>query len=181
MDYTVVNLMEDLKDAGAYKCAVIPVSDIPFDRELRRFCEQNACGSYGRNYMCPPLVGDIDEMIEQAKGYSTAVVFQTVTALEDSYDVDGMNDARDQHQAILTKLCQKIRAFSPEVLALGGGGCHLCDICGAIDGVPCHHPELTIPSIESYGIVVYSLAPKCGMNYINGQDTVPYFGAFLLS
>jgi hypothetical protein len=38
-----------------------------------------------------------------------------------------------------------------------------------------------MPSLEAYGINVSELAKSAGMKYINGQDTVTYFGAVLFS
>jgi hypothetical protein len=38
-----------------------------------------------------------------------------------------------------------------------------------------------MPSLEAYGINVSELAKAAGMNYINGQNTVTYFGAVLFS
>lgn len=35
-------------------------------------------------------------------------------------------------------------------------------------------------SFEAYGINVSALAPKAGMKYINGPDTVTFFGGVLL-
>ncbi|MFR9235458.1 MAG: DUF2284 domain-containing protein [Eisenbergiella massiliensis] len=36
-------------------------------------------------------------------------------------------------------------------------------------------------SLEAYGINVSTLAAQCGMRYINGKDTVTYFGAVFFS
>ena len=36
-------------------------------------------------------------------------------------------------------------------------------------------------SLEAYGIHVSKLAETAGMKYINGQNTVTYFGAVLFS
>jgi hypothetical protein len=38
-----------------------------------------------------------------------------------------------------------------------------------------------MPSLEAYGVNVSGLASVAGMKYINGQDTVTYFGAVLFS
>ena len=48
---------------GAYRASVIQASDIITDRAFRDMCEKNSCGVYGRCYMCPPDVGDIDELM----------------------------------------------------------------------------------------------------------------------
>ena len=36
-----------------------------------------------------------------------------------------------------------------------------------------------MPSMESYGVNVYQTAQQAGLKYINGQDTVTYFGMVL--
>jgi hypothetical protein len=36
-----------------------------------------------------------------------------------------------------------------------------------------------MPSLEAYGVNVSALASAAGMKYINGQNTVTYFGAVL--
>ena len=40
-------------------------------------------------------------------------------------------------------------------------------------------PDLAMPSLESYGVNVYQTAQQAGLAYINGQDTVTYFGMVL--
>ena len=40
-------------------------------------------------------------------------------------------------------------------------------------------PEEAVASLETYGGNVSKLAPAAGMKYINGKDTVTYFGAVL--
>nr|WP_305142352.1 DUF2284 domain-containing protein [uncultured Acetatifactor sp.] len=46
---------------------------------------------------------------------------------------------------------------------------------------PCRFPDMAISSLEAHGINVSRLAAECGMKYINGQNTVTYFGAVLCS
>ena len=48
-----------------------------------------------------------------------------------------------------------------------------------MDGIPCRFPEKAIPSLEAYGINVSRLASAAEMKYINGQNTVTYFGMVL--
>ena len=40
-------------------------------------------------------------------------------------------------------------------------------------------PELLFPSVEGFGIHVGQLAQKAGLTYINGENTVTYFGVLL--
>ena len=53
----------------------------------------------------------------------------------------------------------------------------MCEVCGKRTGEPCRFPQKAIGSLEAYGINVSLLAKESGMNYINGADTVTYFGA----
>ena len=70
----------------------ISVNLIVFNRELIKYCEMNSCGNYGRNYMCPPFIGETESNIAKIKQYNNAIVFQKAYQLEDSYDYDGMMD-----------------------------------------------------------------------------------------
>lgn len=81
-------LVQTLLDWGAYRAGVVPVANIEFEPEFRKMCESNACGMYGKSWMCPPCVGPVDELIARAKGYRWALVYQTVDNLEDSYDFE---------------------------------------------------------------------------------------------
>ena len=165
---------------GTYKANVIPVSQIPLDRAFRDMCATNACGVYGKCHMCPPDVGDIDALMGEVKNYQHAFVSQTVTALEDSFDFEGMIEAKKQ----MYKIAQEIRRLFAELgidgaLHLGAGGCGVCETCAKRTNEPCRFPHLAMPSLEAYGVNVSGLASAAGMKYINGQDTVTYFGAVL--
>lgn len=166
-------------EAGASGAAVTPVAGISFRRDFREACAANSCGSYGACWMCPPAVGDIDEMIARAKGYQTALVFQSIGALEDSYDFEGMQAAGRAHHRLTRALAEKLRPVLPGALVLGAGACGECEVCAMPQNQPCRRPERAFPSLEAYGIAVAELAAACGMRYINGENTVTYFGAVL--
>ena len=172
------HLAEQAVALGAFKAGVIPISDVSFERSFRDMCESNACGNYGRCWMCPPNVGDIDTLMDQARSYDRVLVYQTVSPLEDSYDFEGMMAAAHRHSLLsrqLDQLCA--REASGDYLHLGAGGCHVCVTCAKVTGEPCRHPDLAMASLEAYGVNVSELAAASGMKYINGQNTVTYFGA----
>lgn len=164
---------------GADNAAVINVGEIPFRREFRAACEQNSCGKYGKCWMCPPDVGDIDEMIARAKTYTHALVFQSIGRLEDSFDIEGMENAAKRHNALTQALAAELNPVLGAHIGLGAGACHVCEKCSRLDNEPCRCPEKAIASLESYGIAVSELAGLCDMRYINGQNTVTFFGGFL--
>jgi predicted metal-binding protein len=173
-------LAEQAKTLGAFKASVLPVEQIPFDAGLRKACEANYCGNYGKNWTCPPDVGNVDELIAQAKGYQYALVYQTVSTIEDSYDFEGMVAALARHRDITDGITAAVRQQANEgMLQLSAGGCIICDKCAKKDNQPCRYPDKAVASLEAYGIYVAKLAELANMNYINGKNTVTYFGAYL--
>lgn len=167
-------------EAAGCRAGLAKVEEIQFEPAFRQACESNACGNYGKCWMCPPDAGPIDELIERAKSFRYALVYQTIGRLEDSYDFEGMMEAARLHNE-LSRALAKWFATLPfaKKLHLGAGGCHMCGVCAKRTNEPCRHPELAMPSLETYGINVSELAASSGMKYINGQNTVTYFGALL--
>lgn len=167
---------------GAYRAKVIEAREIPRDKIFREICASNACGMYGRCYMCPPDVGEIDELMERVDTYDYALVYQTVDILLDSFDFEGMVEAKKHVFPITKALCDLLASVGIGApLRLGVGGCGLCEVCAKRTGEPCRAPELAMPSLEAYGVNVNELAKACDMKYINGQNTVTYFGAVLFN
>ena len=179
-------IFSTLKDAaislGATRANVIDASRIITDKAFRGMCESNACGVYGKCWMCPPDVGDIDVLMAEVVKYEYALVYQTITELEDSFDFEGMIEAKKKSYPLAQGL-RKVFADAKldNVLHLGAGGCGVCEECTKRTDEPCRHPELAMPSLEAYGINVSQLAAVSDMKYINGQDTVTYFGAVLFN
>lgn len=143
-------------ELGAQKCGSVEVEHITFDPGLRKNCEMNYCGSYGKNYMCPPDAGEIHELIQQAKGYEHLILFQTISPLEDSFDIEGMQEAAERHANLVDKLSDYLVALpgTPRYLILGAGGCHLCQPCGKVTGDPCRHPDRLMPPWKPMGFLL---------------------------
>lgn len=168
-------------EAGADKAASVSVRDIPFDPSFRELCRQNACGQYGKSWMCPPHIGDIRELIARAQTYQNAVLYQIVRPLEDSFDFEGMMAAAHEINRISLHLRRMLSAAASEALVLAAGACLLCERCTLPDGEPCRFPQLAAPSLEAYGVDVSRLCAACGLPYVNGANTVTYFGAVLFN
>ena len=163
---------------GATRSSVIEAKSVKTDRIFRDMCASNACGMYGKCHMCPPDVGEIDELMAKLDCYQYTLVYQMVSELEDSFDFEGMLEAKQRTYP----LAQGIRRLFSDLsiadsLHLGAGGCGVCKVCAKRTGSPCRFPEMAMSSLEAYGINVSELAKSAGMRYINGQNTVTYFGA----
>ena len=175
-------LTETALGLGATKAAVIPACRVETDASFRDLCKANVCGNYGRSWMCPPHVGEIGELMAELGKYDSVLVFQTVSALEDSYDFEGMMEAGERHNRLTDALRTALgnEPFS-RMLCLGSGGCRICAECAMKTGEPCRFPDRALASLEAYGVNVSKLAEASGMKYINGQNTVTYFGAVFFS
>lgn len=173
-------LVEAALHAGAHRASVIEAHAIPRDAVFREICASNACGMYGRCYMCPPDLGAIHDLMARIDEYDLALVYQTVDDLLDSFDFEGMVEAKQHVFPITRAVCDALAAVGIErPLRLGVGGCGVCEICAKRTGEPCRHPDLAMPSLEAYGVNVSGLAALADMKYTNGQNTVTYFGAIL--
>ena len=102
-------LLKNIKEAGASNAAVIEVKDITFRPEFRDACKQNFCGKYNTNWGCPPACGTIEDMMAQAQSYPYALVYQTVSLLEDSFDYEGM-------QSLTIEARQKLGRVRPATI-----------------------------------------------------------------
>ncbi len=173
-------LRETALALGAERAEIISVKEIKTDRSFLALCEANSCGNYGGCYMCPPSIGSIDRLIGQLRRYEKALVYQTVSPLADSFDFEGMKAAGDRHNELGQRLWDAADRLGVTALHLGAGGCRLCSVCGMRTGRPCRRPERAMPSLEVYGVDVTALSAAAGMRYVNGPDTVTYFGAVLL-
>ncbi len=175
------DVLKKIISIGAYKASFVLVKNINFDNNFIKLCESNACGNYNKNWMCPPTVGKIEELIKGAKKYKEAIVYQIVGKLEDSYDFEGMMKTGKT----MNKLTRNIREyfkdeFGSKALYLGAGGCRYCETCLKLSNNPCPYPNEAIASLEAYGIDVSNLAKLANMSYINGENTVTYFGIVFL-
>lgn len=175
----VETIVQIALDCGARGAQYLPGSAIVTDPVFRRICEGNACGKFGRCYMCPPDIGPVEDLMAQVKKYSHAVLYQSIGTIEDSFDFEGMMEVGHAHCMLSQRIRQALTDKLPGHLHLTGGGCHLCERCAKQDDIPCRFPDMALSSLEGYGIDVYRTSKATGLKYINGENTVTYFGIVL--
>ena len=165
---------------GATKAQIIPQSQIVMSPVFREICESNGCGNYGKCWMCPPDVGEIEPMMGAVRKYPYGLWYQTIAEIEDSFDIEGMTESGFAHAAVSQKIQKAVLpVLGDGILHLTCGGCRLCRVCAKRDNQPCRHPEAALTSLECCGIDVYNTTKDTDLKYINGANTVTYFGMVL--
>ncbi len=157
----------------------IETARIRFDPIFREICASNKCGYYGACWTCPPDAGEIDALMQTVKSFSNAIVFSTTLPLEDSFDIEGMHEASRLHNGLVQEVQREAKAQFSQAWVLGAGSCGVCETCTKRENLPCRFPERAITSLEACGVDVYQLAKLAGLKYVNGANTVTYFGMLL--
>jgi predicted metal-binding protein len=176
-------LVKDALESRAQYAAVVDTTNIRFDEQFRKACERNACGRYNTNWMGPPAVGTIKDLIEKVKKYRHGLLFQTVHQNKSSFDWKGMQEGIKIHEAVFKDLLAKIktRYHFRELLPLNAGCCRICERCAYLDDQPCRNPDEAVSSVEAYGIDVMALEKEAGIPYYNGKNTNSFVGLILFN
>jgi predicted metal-binding protein len=180
-DQDLQDLTRKAIELGARHSAIVNPETLKITGEIRGLCEVNYCGKYGTNWMCPPGVGDIGEIAPRLHSYGSGLFFQTVNTIEDSYDVEGMDEALKRHGEVFQAILSWMKADGrfADILPLNAGACTICPECTWPAGKPCRFPDRAVSSLEACGINVMELAKSCAIPYINGVNTVSYVGLML--
>ncbi|MHB1452358.1 MAG: DUF2284 domain-containing protein [Saccharofermentanales bacterium] len=169
---------ELLTDIGISQYGIISTGQIEFLPEIRELCEKNSCRNFATTWACPPAVGTLSECKEKCLMYDHAMVFNSVYPLEDSFDLEGMEAGHRKFKIVCDKLYYLVKSHLDDFLLLSNESCIRCKDCTYPDS-PCRFPEILFPSIEGFGILVVKLAEIAQISYINGKNTVTYFGMIL--
>ncbi|CUX30233.1 DUF2284 domain-containing protein [Clostridium sp. C105KSO13] len=167
-----------IEECGVFEYGVIAPKRVSFMQEVRAMCEVNSCGTYGTRWICPPGIGSIQECRERCLEYQTMLVFTGKYELEDSFDYEGMIEGIDRFKKMVRMIDKAVNPLLTTYLLLGNEGCDRCETC-TYPVAPCRFPQRVNPPIESMGIMVSELAKQIGIKYINGKNTITYFGALL--
>ena len=172
--------MESLaREAGFTNTAVIPADQLVFDPSLRKYCEDNLCGNYGKNYSCPPECGTPEEMKARTEQYRLAWIFQTI-AEADWKDAAALKAVRDGHNARSRRLIGELRKRGEEGLAMLAGPCSACEVCASAGGSPCNFPEEQVSCISAYCMSAEKMADTAGIPYWCGEGRVAFFSLYLM-
>ena len=116
---------EELKQK-ALACGFSHVGDLDADTiqvksEVRSACAENKCQHYNKNWVCPPGCGTLEECSRQIHKYSKGLIVQTTGELEDSFDIEGMQELGERHKEAFHKFAAVVREEYPGALVWGTG------------------------------------------------------------
>ena len=147
--------------------AFIDTAELVFTERVRYIC-RTECPMYGKSWACPPAVGTVEECKERVMAYPRALIFTTITEVEDISDLACTLATRRPHEEITRKAAAAVKEQTDDILVLSSEACEICESCAWPDG-PCRNPQSMYPCVESHGILITETAEKLGIEFINGN------------
>ncbi|MGI6095315.1 MAG: DUF2284 domain-containing protein [Lachnospiraceae bacterium] len=166
-------------DAGFTKCSIINTENLVFKPEYRKYCEENTCGNFGKNYACPPDCKSPEELKNKVLEYRKAVVFQLAGQVESAFAKTETMELKKKHMLAAWDVVDQYRAEGVEGYQILATACCLCPVCQKAEGKPCLHPEKVSPGMSAYCIDVTQMAAVCGMEMGWKETDVSYFSMYL--
>jgi predicted metal-binding protein len=175
-----MKIKEYSEKLGINVCVEINPDVLVPEERIRKYCEENKCGSYGRNYTCPPNAGSLDEIRERLKNFSRGYLFQYSREMDLKNDRKKLIKSKDDFHKMILKLEDFIKKEGIEnVWGLIGGNCGLCRNCAIQKDKPCRHPDKARMSLEAIGIDVVGLLDKLGLDSNFHSDRITWTGCIL--
>lgn len=170
-----------MAEEKGFTAAIIAQSEMVFVPEYRKFCEQNLCGSYNRNYGCPPYCGTPQQMEEKTKVYKHALVLQStyhgINAL-DGPETKAMKKVHNQNSLELMRRCTTEKLME-NPMAIMAGPCSLCASCKMPEGKPCPMEMARFSCLSAYCIDVNKLATAAGMEISWASDQASFYSILM--
>ena len=166
------------EQAAFSRVTPMPTNALEFMPEVRDMCGAGRCRQYGRNWMCPPGCGTLEECAAKAAGFGRGLLVQTVGTMEDDFDLEGIESAAQTHREHVRALHKSLNGMNSPFLLLGAGACDICPECTYPDA-PCRFPELASPSMEAFGLFVSRVCALSDAPYYAGPGTITYTSCVL--
>lgn len=168
--YAAEKIFDDTKE--------IPLASISQSDAIKQMCESNTCGSFGKNWTCPPAVQTVDKYRSKIYQFDAFMVFYKAYELKSSLDWKGTMLSCSDFQRRLRKLKTRLETIEPksEFLIMGAGCCQMCDFCTSGIGEHCLKPEEALISFETCGIDVRQMMQDNGLTKCNDPKSVTYIG-----
>ena len=109
-----MNFTLQLEKYGFTEYKPFDVQLMRIDPEVRKLCEQNKCGYYGKSHMCPPAIKGIEEWKQEMQSFENAVMVTKAYPTQGSFDIKGMFEGATDFGKTLSNLKQDIEEQYPE-------------------------------------------------------------------
>lgn len=176
-------IREDILHLGHKTPLYFNPKELIFSKEFRGYCRENKCGYYGTNWMCPPGIGDIDELKKRALNFNHGIVFQTIKDVEDTKDEKIVIEIRDEHNRSIRSLSTLLKGKYKidDLLSMGAGPCSICSECSYKHGKECINKGEAISSPEAFGIDVGKLLESVGLSLVFDDKRIRLVGLILFN
>jgi len=174
-----INLEQEAIAAGFTHTAPLKTETLAFLPEVRDMCRADRCHNFGKNWMCPPACGSLEECAAKAAEYSSGIIVQFVGEILDSFDIEGMDEVMRRHKECFLKLTDNLRRSGTDFMPLGAGACTICTRCACPEN-PCRFPEKAVMSMEAAGLWVSDICQKNGLKYNYGQGFLAFTSCILV-
>lgn len=174
---TEEQMIQTALEAGFTYAVFMDVKHLVFNPELRKYCEENVCGNYGKNHSCPPDCGTPEEMEKRAGQYDRALILETVNQIQDISDGMEIKKVRKIHNEISQKFMDQMQAEGENGLRMMAGPCAVCEKCAN----SCRFPEKLASCLSAYCIEAEKMAKYCELPYWCGENKVAFFSLYLIN
>lgn len=168
------------REAGIEHAVWMKVEDLKFEHDLRKYCVQNLCGNYGRNYACPPDCGTPKQMEDKVRAYQWALVLQNIYEMKDVMDSEEVREIRRRHNRLTSRAIQAFEQRDYQGMAIMAGPCTICKVCKKTEGKACPFPKQSASCLSAYCIRAEKMAEHCGLTYWCGENKVAFFSIYLI-
>ncbi len=153
-------------------CKEFKPSLLAKDESILRFCKQNKCNNYNKNYMCPPFFQPPD-----FSKFRYGVILQYMCLKE------RWREEKIKFHKIILAIEDYINMHFNNInfFSFIGGSCELCNPCEVVFGKECRFPYKARPSLEAAGINVINLLKELELPYKFSTNRVIWTGAILFT
>lgn len=154
--------LDQALEIGFVNARIMPVKDLVYVPEYRRFCEENVCGNYDKHPACPPKCGTADELHARMLKYNTALILQTELKLP-QFDQALYLAAKREHNLLAEKLMEKLETDCiKDYLFMAAG------------------PWKTNSCLSAYCVDAQKMADSCGLICWGNDGIIRLFSLILV-
>lgn len=155
----------------------IKPDEIIFDEKIRGYCKENKCGRYNNNFMCPPIIGEVEEYKKIINSYKNGYLLLIKDNIEDPNINEYYNSQKKLHQIVLEIENEIIEDGYNDSLGFIAGECRLCRPCKKVQGYnKCIYPDKARTSLEAVGVDVVKTLKRKGIEIIFGTNDITWVG-----